>query len=177
MSKELVWNRFSMRTVFHVSLANENDIFLSVCNVTVSSAGVGSQSGLNFGEIKSSPGIRGPVSCYFRSVSLQSVKSHLPYSSNSEYWFGRLQYVLLRVEIRFKYGNRVLWCLMSQSNMLTWCMMPFDVNINFIQTCLNLQVDTTFKGYYKDMKWQATRHTHSPRWLSLRALSCLSINQ
>ena len=80
MSKELVWNRFSMRTVFHVSLANENDIFLSVCNVTVSSAGVGSQSGLNFGEIKSSPGIRGPVSCYFRSAY-----SQYSYSFYSEY--------------------------------------------------------------------------------------------
>lgn len=122
MSKELVWNRFSMRTVFHVSLANENDIFLSVCNVTVSSAGVGSQSGLNFGEIKSSPGIRGPVSCYFRSVSLQSVKSHLPYSSNSEYWFGRLQCnVLLKLEIRFKYGNRVLWCLSLTCWHDVWC--------------------------------------------------------
>ena len=84
MSNELVWNRFSMRTVFHVSLANENNIFLffSVCNVTVSSARVGSQSGLNFGEIKSSPGVRGPVSCYFRSAYSQYSYS---FYSDSEY--------------------------------------------------------------------------------------------
>ena len=34
--------------------------------MTISSATVTSQSGLRFGEIKSSPGLRGPLHCYFR---------------------------------------------------------------------------------------------------------------
>ena len=41
------------------------DIFL-VCNLTISSNRVSSKSGLKFGEIKSSPGARGPLTCYFR---------------------------------------------------------------------------------------------------------------
>ena len=34
MSNELVWNRFSMSTVFHVSLVNENNIFQKCVNIT-----------------------------------------------------------------------------------------------------------------------------------------------
>ena len=46
MSNELVWNRFSMRTVFHVSPANENNIFFSF---SLQRDGVQRQGGVTVG--------------------------------------------------------------------------------------------------------------------------------
>ena len=49
----------------------------SVCNVTITAEDVISLSGHSFGEIKSSPGMKGPVFCWFRyTVTNSQSKSH-----------------------------------------------------------------------------------------------------
>ena len=41
-------------------------IIITVCNVTITAKDVLTRSGNSFGEIKSSPGMKGPVFCWFR---------------------------------------------------------------------------------------------------------------
>ena len=41
-----------------------------MCNVTITAADVLARSGKSFGEIKSSPGMKGPIFCWFRYLVL-----------------------------------------------------------------------------------------------------------
>ena len=41
-------------------------IIFAVCNVTITAKDVLTRSGKSFGEIKSSPGMKGPIFCWFR---------------------------------------------------------------------------------------------------------------
>ena len=42
------------------------DTFAKVCNMTISAEDIARRSGLSAGEIKSSPGMKGPLFCWFR---------------------------------------------------------------------------------------------------------------
>jgi hypothetical protein len=58
-------------------------IIITVCNVTITAKDILTRSGKSFGEIKSSPGMKGPIFCWFRyKLCLLPFQSlyFLPYS-------------------------------------------------------------------------------------------------